>query len=155
MRSVPSINCAHKVKTGLLLLISLAPPVLFSQPTEPQLKKFSPLLQKDWKTRSLKETAVFTIVVNSFSSFKNEIEKNPRAKIVYEYRRANVLLVRSSWDELIRTILPRREVLFVDEQRRAREELAVSDLDLSADRVNMIFSKFPNYNGSGIVVSVK
>jgi len=155
MRSVPSINCAHKVKTGLLLLISLAPHVLFSQPTEPQLKKFSPLLQKDWKTRSLKETAVFTIVVNSFSSFKNEIEKNPRAKIVYEYRRANVLLVRSSWDELIRTILPRREVLFVDEQRRAREELAVSDLDLSADRVNMIFSKFPNYNGSGIVVSVK
>ena len=31
----------------------------------------------------------------------------------------------------------------------------VSNLDMSADKVNMIFSRFPNYNGNGIVVSVK
>src|SRR5262249_1627814 len=31
----------------------------------------------------------------------------------------------------------------------------VSNLDLSADKVNMVSSRFPNYDGNGIIVSVK
>ena len=155
MRSVPSINCIPGLKIGLLFFIFLAPCILFSQPTEPQLKKFSPILQKQWKIRSLNETSVFTIAVNNFSVFKNNIEKNSHVKIVFEYKNANVFLVKTNWNELIKSVLSRDEVLFVDEQRKAKEELAVSNLDLSADKVNMIFSKFRNYNGDGIVVSVK
>ena len=155
MRSVPSINCTLALKTGLLLAIFLTPCFLFSQPTAPQLKKFSPLLQNQWETKSLKETSVFTVAVNNFSLFKNDIEKNSHVKIIYEYKGANIFLVRTDWNELVRSILPRDEVLFVDEHRKAKEELAVSNLDLSADKLNMIFSKFPGYNGNGIVVSVK
>jgi len=153
MRSVPSTNCT--LRTGLLLFVFLSPYFLFSQPTEPQLKKFSPVLQGQWKARSPKETTVFTIAVNDFPRFKNEIEKDPRVKIIFEYQKANVLLVRTTWNEVIKTILPKAEVLFIDEQRKPKEELAVSNLDMSADKVNMIFSRFPNYNGNGIVVSVK
>lgn len=155
MRSVPSINCTIALKIPLLLFIFIIPGILFSQPTEPQLKKFSPILQKQWKTRSLKETSFFTIAVSNFSLFKNDIEKNSHIKVVFEYKNARVFLVRTNWNELIKSILPRDEVLFVDEERKAREELAVSNLDLSANKVNLIFSKFPNYNGNGIVVSVK
>ena len=153
MRSVPSINCT--LRTALLLFVFLSPYFLLSQPTEPQLKKFSPVLQGQWKARSPKETSVFSIAVTDFPRFKNDIEKNPGIKIIFEYKGANVLLVRTSWSELIKTILPKAEVLFIDEQRKPKEELAVSNLDLSADKVNMIFSRFPNYNGNGIVVSVK
>jgi len=142
-------------KIGLPLLVFLTPHCLFSQPTEPQLKKFSPVLQKEWKIKSLIETSNFTIAVNNFSLFKGDIEKNSHVKIIFEYKGANVFLLRTNWNELIKFILPRNEVLFVDEQRKAKEELAVSNLDLSANKVNLIFSKFPNYNGNGVVVSVK
>jgi subtilase family protein/type IX secretion system substrate protein len=155
MRSVPSINCMLALKTGLLLSILSVPRILFSQPTEPQLKKFSPVLQKQWSLRLPEENSLFTVSVNNFSLFKSDIEKNSHVKIIFEYKGANVFLIRTNWDELMKSILSRKEVLFVDEQRRAKEELAVSNLDLSTDKVNMIFSKFPNYNGNGIVVSVK
>jgi hypothetical protein len=143
------------MKIGLLVFIFLTPCILFSQPTEPQLKKFSPVLQNQWKLKSPKQTVLFTIAVNNFLRFKSDIEKNSHVKIVYEYKMSNVFLVKTNWNELIKSILPRNEVLFVDEQRKPKEELAVSNLDLSADKVNVIFSKFPNYNGNGIVVSVK
>ena len=138
-----------------MLFFFLSPYFLLSQPTEPQLKKFSPVLQGKWKARSPKETSIFSIAVADFPRFKNDIAKNSGIKIIFEYKGANVLLVRTSWSELIKTILPKAEVLFIDEQRKPKEELAVSNLDLSADKVNMIFSRFPNYNGNGMVVSVK
>jgi len=155
MRSVPSINCTLALKTGWLLFILFTPCFLFSQPTAPQLKKFSPVLQTQWKTKSLKETSIFTVAVNNFALFKNDIEKNSHVRIIYEYKGANTFLVRTDWNQLMTSVLPRDEVLFVDEQRKAKEELAVSNLDLSADKVNMIFSKSPEYDGNGIVVSVK
>jgi hypothetical protein len=155
MRSVPSINCAHVLKPGALLFIFFSPYFLFSQPTEPQLKKFSPVLQKQWKVRSPEETSVFNVAVKDFPRFVGDIEKNPYVKIIFKYPEANVLLVRTTWNEVIKTILPKAEVLFIDEQRKPKEELAVSNLDMSTNKVNMIFSRFPNYNGNGIVVSVK
>src|SRR5205809_4229453 len=105
MRFVPSTNCT--LRTVLLLFVFLSPYFLFSQPTEPQLKKFSPVLQGQWKARSPKETTVFTIAVNDFPRFKNEIEKDSRVKIIFEYQKANVLLVRTTWNEVIKTILPK------------------------------------------------
>ncbi|HEV8504397.1 MAG TPA: S8 family peptidase [Chitinophagaceae bacterium] len=155
MRSVPSINCMLAWKTGLLLSFLSGPCMLLSQPTAQQLKKFSPVLQTQWKLRSPQENSLFTVAVNDFSLFKNDIEKNSHVRIVFEYKAANIFLVRTNWNELMKSVLSRKEVLFVDEQRRAKEELAVSNLDLSADKVNLVFSKFPNYNGNGIVVSVK
>ncbi len=157
MQSVPSINYRAKSKAVLVLVLFIffIPHVIFSQPTEPQLKKFSLPLQKKWKEKSLKETSVFVVAVKNFLRFKNNTEKNSRVKIIYEYKGANIFLIKTSWDEVLHTILPQDEVLFIDEQRVPKEELAVSNLDLSTDKVNMIFSKFPQYNGNGIVVSVK
>ena len=155
MQSVPSIKFIGKLKACLVILIFLIPGIIFSQPGEPQLKKISLPLQKKLEEKSLQETSVFLIAVKNFDRFKNNIEKNSHIKIIYEYKEANIFLVKTVWKEVVNTILPQDEVLFVDEQRTPKEELAVSNLDLSTDKVNVLFSKFPQYNGNGIVVSVK
>ena len=141
-------------RAASLFLILFIPGLIFSQPTEP-LKKLSLPLQGKWKERSGKEFSVFVVAVNNFPVFKKQIDSVSRIKIIYEYRNANIFLIRTTWDELIHNILPQDQVLFVDEQRTPKEELAVSDLDLSTDKVNLVFSRFPQYNGSGMVVSVK
>jgi hypothetical protein len=155
MRSVPTVNDMKILKATLILFIFFIPSVIFSQPSESQLRKFSPLLQNKWKGRSAKESSVFIVAVKNFPAFKSKIEGNSNIRIVYEYKGANVFLIRTTWNDVIKTVLPQDEVLFVDEQRTPKEELAVSNLDLSTDKVNMIFSRFPQYNGDGISVSVK
>jgi Subtilase family/Secretion system C-terminal sorting domain len=153
MRFVPSINFVMAALLGLLLLFT-HPPV-FSQPTELQLKKFSLPLQKKWTATSANESSVFIIATKDTRAFKNTIASDPQLKIVYEYPSTNVLLLRAKWSDVLKIIAPNNEVLFIDEQRIPKEERAVSDLDLSADKVNVLFSKYPQYNGNNLVVSVK
>jgi len=153
MRFVPSINFVSVA--FLELIVTLTPYSVFSQPTESQLKKFSLPLQKKWREASVDESSLFIIAVKDLRVFKNEMAAESRVKIEYEYPSANVLLVKAKWNDLIKGIAPNDQVLFVDEQRIPKEERAVSDLDLSADKVNVLFSKYPQYNGNNLVVSVK
>src|SRR6266487_4199584 len=155
MQSVPSINCIVKLIAVLILTAFFTPQSIFSQPTELQLKKFSLPLRKRWRQKPTKEPSFFIAAVKDFISFKTNIEKNPLVKIIYNYQGANVFLLKTTWSELVQTILPSDEVLFVDEHRTAKEELAVSNLDLSTNKVNVNFSKFSQYNGNGFSVSVK
>lgn len=155
MRSVPSINCLVKLKRILVLFVFFVPSISFSQIPASELKKFSPLLQKEWKERSNQEKALFIVAVKDIAYFKKKIGTYTGIKIIYEYEPANVFLVKTTWREIIREILPLDEVLFIDVHRVAKEELAVSNFDISIDKVNLVHSKFPQYNGNGIVVSVK
>jgi hypothetical protein len=153
MRFVPSINFVTVTLLGLLMMFN--PHSVFSQPTESQLKKFSLPLQKKWKETSTNESALFIIAVKDSRVFRNEMPAGSRVKVVYEYPSVNVLLLKATWSDLLKTIVPNDEVLFIDEQRIPKEERAVSDLDLSADKVNVLFSKYPQYNGKDLVVSIK
>lgn len=138
----------------LLFIVSI-PHFIFAQPTGPQLNKLSLPLQKTWHEQSGQEPAVFLVAVKNFPVFKHKIDSAASIKIIYEYSGANVFLIKTTWKELINGILPRDEVLFVDEHRTPREELAVSNLDLSTNKVNLVFARFPQYDGKGMVVSVK
>jgi hypothetical protein len=153
MQSVPSINCIVKLIAVLILTGFFTP--LFSQPTELQLKKFSLPLRERWRQKPAKESSFFIVAVKDFTSFKTNIEKNPFVKIIYKYQGANVFLIKTTWSELVQTILPKDEVLFIDEHRTAKEELAVSNLDLSTNKANVNFSKFSQYDGNGLTVSIK
>lgn len=153
MQFVPSINF---VTVGLLgLLLAFSPHAGFSQPTELQLKKLSLPLQKKWTATSGNESSIFIIAVKDTRTFKNKIASESRVKIVYEYPAASLLLLRAKWSDVLKIIVPSDEVLFIDEQRTPKEERSVSDLDLSADKVNLLFSKYPQFNGNNLVVSVK
>src|SRR5258708_27152542 len=100
MQSVPSINSMAACKALLFLFIFLIPYIIFSQPGDPQLKKFSPILQKKWKEKSPKEISVFMVAVKSSPGFKNNIEKNSLVKIVYEYKGTNIFLIKTTWNEV-------------------------------------------------------
>lgn len=77
-------------------------------------------------------------------------------KIVDQYPPANILIIEADPNVVFEKILPSEFVLFVDRTERApREELAVSNLDLSANKVNLVHSMFPSLNGLGLTVSVK
>src|SRR5205814_8779872 len=104
MQSVPSINSIAARKVLLLLLLFIIPGIIFSQPADSQLKKFSPALQKKWKEKPPKETSVFMVAVKSSPGFKNSIEKNLLVKIVYEYKGANIFLIKTTWNEVIHAI---------------------------------------------------
>jgi hypothetical protein len=153
MQSVPSINYVGKLVAFFALLVFLFPGTVFSQNL--LLKKFSLPLQKKWSAKQTRQSFSFVIAVTDFSTFKKAMEKNNAVRIIYEYPGANVFLIKTTWNELVQTILPKEEVLFIDEHREAKEELAVSNLDLSTNKVNVNFSKFPKYNGNGLAVSVK
>src|SRR4030095_16025254 len=155
MQSVPAINCRGKRMMLLLLIISFVSAPAYPQPSEAQLKKLSLPLKEKWTKKSSKEVSVFVVTVKNFERFKLESKKNAEIKIIYEYKATNTFLIKTTWQQVITTILPKDEVLFVDEQRKPKEELAVSTFDLSTNKVNVVFSKFPQFNGTGFVVSVK
>jgi len=139
----------------LVLAISLISTPVVSQPSEAQLKKLSLPLKEKWTKKSSKEVSVFIVAVKNFESFQLESKKDAEIKIIYEYKATNTFLIKTTWQQVITAILPQDEVLFVDEQRKPKEELAVSNFDLSTNKVNVVFSKFPQFNGTGLVVSVK
>lgn len=153
MRSVPWINSVARYLISLVIVFF--PYLTFSQPTESQLRKLSLPLQKKSKERSSTEIALFILAVKNAQVFKDKIAPVLAIKIIYEYPAAQVFLVKATWGEMMKSLLPQDEILFIDEQRTPNEELAVSNLDLSADKANVVFSKFPQYNGDSVVVSIK
>ncbi|MEO6405170.1 MAG: S8 family peptidase [Ferruginibacter sp.] len=65
----------------------------------------------------------------------------------------NIHISRSG---LMDSILPLPEVLFVeDANRKGREEVLISSIDLGTNKINMVHSKFPQWNGAGATVSIK
>ena len=64
--------------------------------------------------------------------------------------------IQATVGELLSQIITQANVTFVeDASRKPTEELQVSKLDLSVNKINLAHSKFPQWNGDGITVSVK
>jgi len=157
MRSVPSKNSlSGTLKAVLLYFIIICIPFLtFSQVSEPVLKKLSLTLQGQLQFKQQDRFSTFVIAVSEPSLFKAFLGKTPGIFTMYEYEPANIFLVTARWKDLFGKILPRPEVLFIDEQRIPKEEVAVSNLDISTNKVNMVHARFPQYNGQALTVSVK
>jgi hypothetical protein len=130
------------------------PCVSFSQ-SPSDLKKFSPLLEKKWQKQNRNEVSTFVVAVNDQERFRKFLEVRKTVGRIYEYPQSKLFVIRTSWSEILQSILPLSEVLFIDEQRKPKEELAVSNLDLSTNKVNVIHNLFPQQNGDGVVVSIK
>ena len=159
MRSDPAIN-RFIISRKLFFLFSLLlfiPFLVRSQIiSDKQLEKLSPVLKAEFKSKSSQQAYVFFLVVKNIQSVKSFLEQPENtAQIIYEYNPSNVLVVKMKWGDVLQKILPHEEVVFIDEQRIPKEESAVSDLDLSANKVNVIHNQFPLTNGNGITVSVK
>ncbi len=142
------------LKRSLLFFIVLLPSLVFSQIHPSVVRKFSPGLQRQAVTgKEPASVAVFMIALSDSIEFKSFSEKTPG--VVYQYAPGRVLLVRASWKDIVEKIAWHKEVVFIDEQRIPKEEVAVSNLDISANKVAMLHSRFPQYTGESLTVSVK
>src|SRR5687767_1225422 len=156
MQSVPSINFFSKAgKAGLLFFILLLPFLSFSQINRSEIKKFSPNLREQQSRQGREGVSNFVIAVSDTFGFRDFIVKNPGINSIYQYPGAGIFLVRTSWKELYEKIIPRQDVVFIDVLRVPKEEVAVSNLDLSTNKVNWVHARFPQFNGQSLTVSVK
>jgi len=144
----------------ILRLILLFIPLLFSLWAYSQVdtaisRKLSPAILSIYSLKEPGRVSTFIVAVSEKNSFKTFLGKAFSISTIYEYPSANVFLIRCNWSTMLLQIARRPEVLFVDEQRKPKEETAVSNLDISANKVNLLQSRFTAYNGQSMTVSVK
>jgi hypothetical protein len=97
----------------------------------------------------------FVIAVTGPKTFKGFLVKQPGIITRYEYPAAGIFVIRTSMRIIKEQILQRPEVIFIDKQRLPKEEIAVSNLDLSVNKINVVHRWFPQYDGQSLTVSVK
>jgi hypothetical protein len=144
-------------QTGLLLLVlSFAVQLVQAQHMiSPASRKLSPVLQNNRKLLSNKQEQVFWLVTaNIDSARKYFIEKKLPITIIREHA-GGLLVVRAKGAVIDSALLSHPLIRFVDVPRKPHEELAVSLFDNSQNTINLVHSKYPNLNGSNMVVSVK
>ena len=156
MRSVLSEKFSSILLKGILVLFSFSAPTLtFSQIRSSIVRKFSPAVSTKYTIKDPASFSTFIIAVSDKNVFKAFMAKSQRVSTIYEYAAANVFLIRCNWQDMTEKIITRSEVLFIDEQRVPKEEVAVSNLDMSANKVNLVHSEFPLLNGESLTISVK
>lgn len=116
--------------------------------------KLAPALQQLSQTNKLER---FTLVVNDLSDFLKYLRTQKiNAEVLQEYPPAKVVVLRTSAKTLWSQLLPYKGVLFVDgAERNPKEELSLSGLDLSLNKINLAHHLFPNINGFGLTASIK
>lgn len=138
-----------------VLLIFLQPFLSYSQINPSFFKKFSPLLQEQRTLVSPDKKELFVIAVSDSFSFRHLLGETLSILTVYHYPATKTFLISASWKDIYEKVLPRPEVIFIDMQRIPREELAVSNLDISVNKISTMHSRYPQYNGAGVNLSVK
>lgn len=120
------------------------------------LQKVSPNLRQTLYQRASQEQ-LFTLVVSDLTAFQQFLsEKKVAARIVQTYAPAKIVVVRTTSTLLLTQLLHDRSVLFADlSERHPQEELSVSGLDLSLNKINIAHRLFPAINGAGLSVSIK
>lgn len=76
-------------------------------------------------------------------------------RLIYEHPVSNTFLVSVKKTEILKKLLTLSNIIFLDEKREAREELVVGNYDLSTNRINTVHARYPAFNGSNILISVK
>jgi hypothetical protein len=138
----------------VLFFIFLLPFLAFSQAGEPDLRKFSPLIIEQLRLIQRNDQFTFVIAVSGKTLFKKSIEKFYGATVVYDHPGSSALVLSAGLKDIVEiSKLP--EVIFIDIQRIPREEVAISNFDISTNKINQLHHQYPFYNGDQIVVSIK
>jgi len=158
MRAVPPLkHCSGRQKILLLfsVLSILVIPSGLAQQKEHQ-RKLSPVLNTRLLKTGMQEKIKFRITLKG-TAFPGELNK-PK----YEARKIRadvnftIVTITCTKEDFYNTVLPSAAVLFVEDASRVpKEEMLVGNLDLATNKINIAHSRFPQYNGDGITVSVK
>jgi Subtilase family/Secretion system C-terminal sorting domain len=154
MYSVPWINQYNFTRAALVFFIVCLSYVAVAQQRDEQ--KLSPLFSKELKSGRLAGKLKLRIAVSG-----NDLPKEISSSEFNPVRIGNTdlfsfFLITATVPDLLSKILPLPKIIFVDDGTRIpKEELLISNLDLAANKINLIHRQYPQWNGDGIVVSVK
>lgn len=149
------IHYSSKIKTAFFVFFTVSIPLLsFSQKPDSLLKKFS-FPVRAMKKEDEKKAFDYVIVANDQNSFRSFLVKQPGIFTKREYAGAGIWVISATLKQIREQILVRPDVIFIDRQRVPVEEVAVSNLDISADKLNMVHRWYPLIDGQALTVSVK
>ncbi|MEO5647327.1 MAG: S8 family peptidase [Chitinophagaceae bacterium] len=139
----------------LLMLCFLFTQLAYSQQKLPG-HKISPGLLQRIKSGIITGKSKFIITISG-NILPNEIKiLNAEEKKINDYGDFSFFEIRITVDELLSKVILAPNLIFVeDASRTPNEELLISNLDLSANKINLVHRKFSQWNGDGITVSVK
>jgi hypothetical protein len=118
--------------------------------------KISPNLLKEINRGKLKDKTDLriTVIGETPPSDINSPLFNPQ--FVYKTGGYSVYTVTCKVKEMLESLVQSEKIIFIESgYRKPIEELQVSSLDLSVNKINLVHSRFPILNGEGLVVSVK
>ncbi len=156
MKSVPSINFIVWPCRVLTFIFYFHLSIFTSAQQREAGLKISPVLLKEIDEEKIKGRSIFRVTfLKNKTPLKISDTKFEAAKI-YESELYSVYSISATTDELKKEILPLTDIVFVENgKRKPVEELLVGNLDLSVNKINLAQRKYPQWNGDGIVVSVK
>ncbi|HUS01779.1 MAG TPA: S8 family serine peptidase, partial [Chitinophagaceae bacterium] len=127
-----------------------------AQQASGKIAKVSLIFKEKMKKIDAKQVSSFMIIVKDRNLFLQYlIEQKINARIIKEYQPANIFIIETSWNDIIKNIITSEVITFIDEKRTAKDELRINGFDLGANRINVVHNDMPQLNGDGIVVSVK
>src|SRR5262245_38737530 len=114
----------------------LLPAFIYAQVTGKELSKLSLPLRQKIQSASPGTESIFYITSKKIDSVYSLLQDN-NVKILYGYKPSGVIVIRTTWKN-IQMILANQQIDVVDIQRKPKEELALSNFDLSTNKVNII-----------------
>ena len=119
--------------------------------------KLSPTLSNELKSGRTSISRIELIITLPNGIFPIELSKSAyKTQILFESTNLSFYKIFATVKELDSFLLPLHEVIFLEKgDRRAKEELIIGNLDLSANKINVAHKNYPSINGDGIIVSVK
>ena len=108
---------------------------------------------------SLKDAFVispYILIVKDSISFHQLLERNkiPKRNLHF-YSSGNIASIDLSLSEINANLLKSDAVIFIDQKRKPVEEMQVKGFDLSANKISIVHHLYPQWNGDGLIVSVK
>ncbi|MBK7869383.1 MAG: hypothetical protein IPJ74_01210 [Saprospiraceae bacterium] len=103
------------------------------------------------------ESQKWMLKVTDLTAFQQFLKENNLENAAYRaYPEANIIFINASFSVIYEKLLHSHLVVFIDRaDRQPQVESAVSFFDISANKVNLVHSVYPNLNGKGQTVSVK
>jgi hypothetical protein len=154
MYSVPKANKYNAARLILIFFCVCMTHLCVAQRGSQQ--KLSPLILKELKSGRLAGKLKLRIAISGYELPKEISNPEFNPVRVGKTDLFSFFLITASVPDLLSKILPLSKIMFVDDGARIpKEELLINNLDLAANKINLIHRKYPQWNGDGIVVSVK
>lgn len=117
-------------------------------------EKVAPGFYQKIQNTTLDTIITVTVQLQSVNAWDLCIGNDKDFSIVNRYQPLQLIVIKAKLS-LIKKIINCSGVLFADEVKQPKEELLLGFTDYATNGISLLQSKYPQYNGNGLAVSVK